>query len=200
MEYLSDVDFRNFINDTLSKSIPTYDEMIRHLRIGERFEESYKMWKYRESFCANFSYAIPCLEALEIIKKYQPILEVGAGSGFWSSLLSRIGCDVIATDTKEWKFDGKHFDVFEMDSVSAVKQFPDRTILTCWPSYSERWAYDFLKIVDKQTVIYIGESDGGCTACNRFHRLLNDSFELIEGYHIPQWYGMHDYLMVYRKK
>jgi hypothetical protein len=192
--------FVNFVNETFSKSIPTREEIINHFEIKEGFNISQSQWRYRDEFCKNFSYAIPCIEALEIIKKYEPILEVGAGSGFWSSLISRMGCDVIATDIKKWKFNYKYFDILEMNSVSAVEQFPDRTILTCWPSYGESWAYDFLKIVDKQTVIYIGESAGGCTGCDEFHELLKDSFELIDEYNIPQWYGLHDYLTVYKRK
>ena len=47
-----------------------------------------------------FSWAIPCEEALQTIKKYGPICEVGAGSGYWASLLADRGVDIEAYDTR----------------------------------------------------------------------------------------------------
>lgn len=35
----------------------------------------------------KYSYAIPNHDALSIIKKYGPIVEIGSGSGYWAHLL-----------------------------------------------------------------------------------------------------------------
>jgi len=48
--------------------------------------------------CHLYAYAIPTHAALERISWYSPVLEIGAGTGYWASLLSKIGCDVIAYD------------------------------------------------------------------------------------------------------
>ena len=46
-----------------------------------------------------YSFAIPCESALEFMKDYSPICEMGAGSGYWAKLLADRGVDIIAYDT-----------------------------------------------------------------------------------------------------
>ncbi|KAL3666792.1 hypothetical protein V7S43_008412 [Phytophthora oleae] len=46
----------------------------------------------------KYSWAIPDERALQIIKHYGPIVEMGAGSGYWARLLQLRGVDVVAYD------------------------------------------------------------------------------------------------------
>uniref|UniRef100_A0AAV1UJU6 Uncharacterized protein n=1 Tax=Peronospora matthiolae TaxID=2874970 RepID=A0AAV1UJU6_9STRA len=46
----------------------------------------------------RYSWAIPDERALQIIKHYGPIVEMGAGSGYWARLLQDRGVDVVAYD------------------------------------------------------------------------------------------------------
>jgi hypothetical protein len=48
-------------------------------------------------------------------------------------------------------------------------------------------------------VAYVGEGDGGCTADDRFHRVLAERWSEVETVPIPQWYGLHDRLEIYRR-
>lgn len=47
---------------------------------------------------ARYSYAIPDLTALNILAEHGPILEIGAGTGYWAYLLRQRGVDVAAFD------------------------------------------------------------------------------------------------------
>lgn len=144
----------------------------------------------------EFSFAIPCSEALDLIKSYGPILEVGSGSGFWANLLSKIGCDIIATDLDKQSFERKFFDVEIIDGVSAVQKYPNRTVLSCWPDFGLKWPAKMLEYLDQ--IIYIGDFYG-CTACDEFHKKLENEFEKINSYEIPVWDRGFDQLYVYRR-
>ncbi|KAG2767913.1 hypothetical protein PC129_g1200 [Phytophthora cactorum] len=50
------------------------------------------------SVAMKYSWAIPDERALQIIKHYGPIVEMGAGSGYWARLLQLRGVDVVAYD------------------------------------------------------------------------------------------------------
>ncbi|KAG7397358.1 hypothetical protein PHYBOEH_000870 [Phytophthora boehmeriae] len=50
------------------------------------------------SVAMKYSWAIPDERALQIIKHYGPIVEMGAGSGYWARLLQLRGVDIVAYD------------------------------------------------------------------------------------------------------
>ena len=156
----------------------------------------------RSQFVKKYSFAIPSQEALQLISRYSPILEVGAGSGLWSKLLMDMDCDVIATDIDSAK-DPNHFKkkfckINSMSAWAAVKRYGSRNIFISWPSYGAEWALKMLREVRDQYVIYIGE--GECCATDGFFELLGKEFFHIESMAIPQFDGVYDYLKVWRKK
>ena len=97
-----------------------------------------------------------------------------------------------------------------IDPVSALEALEEygavRTLLTVWPSYNESWPAQAVKEYTKkggQTIIYVGEGSGGCTADNEFHDFLEDEkgpWELKECIDIPVWEYIHDRLYIYVRK
>ena len=88
------------------------------------------------------------------------------------------------------------------------------------PSYDEPWTDRVLDLYAGDTVIYVGEGAGGCTGTGRMHALLGDEaycwhdlpdahchcgvgtaarFKQVADVEIPQWWGIHDRLGVYRR-
>lgn len=51
-----------------------------------------------ESLCRRYSWALPSQEMLDLIAKYQPIIEMGAGTGYWAWLLRQMGVQIRACD------------------------------------------------------------------------------------------------------
>lgn len=45
-----------------------------------------------------YSWGVISRHAVDIIKQYSPVLEVGAGNGYWAYELARHGVDIVATD------------------------------------------------------------------------------------------------------
>jgi hypothetical protein len=164
--------------------------------------------KYRPSrrreFTAKYSWAIPNDEAIAAIVACGPVVEIGAGSGYWAKLISDAGGDIIAFDESGkhgYDFDEQWFPV-QFGSVEKAAEHSDRALMLCWPNYDSPFAMDCLQAYTGDTVIYIGEGGWGCTADDDFHAELEDSgkWELQEDdVDIPQWAGIHDNLWIYKR-
>lgn len=72
-------------------------------------------------------------------------------------------------------------------------------LMLCWPPYGEPMAMDALRGYRGQHVIYIGELGGGCTADDAFHSELATKWHFVEELPIPQWWGIHDSVYIYRR-
>lgn len=182
----------------------------------------------------RFSFAVPNSAALDAITEHSPggVVEIGAGGGYWAMLLQRRGVDVVAYDPQppgvgdsDWH-SGTAWTAVHLGDHTQTAEHPTRTLLLCWPSYDEPWPAQALEAFDGETVVYIGEGPGGCTADDRFHALLGEPsncwhydddyneppclddcsanvtplFSNIADVAIPQWAGIHDQLRVYRRR
>lgn len=52
----------------------------------------------RDWCCHLYSYAVPTRAAISVLARYKPLVEMGAGLGFWTSLLRNCGVDILAYD------------------------------------------------------------------------------------------------------
>lgn len=162
----------------------------------------------RPSLIRKYSFAIPDHKALLAIKECGPIVEVGAGSGYWARELHDIGVDIVAYDAKEerWGWECSWFPVTKARGQDVVAQHSDRAMFLCWPSYSETWAYETLKAYVEgggRTVIYVGEGSYGCCADEDFFQYLDgvQQLDTAKEYHlIPTHYGINDHLCITRVK
>lgn len=159
----------------------------------------------RDLFIHEFGFAILTRAAVNFIRPYGPLVEIGAGTGYWSYELAKAGIDIVATDrlppglgNNKW-FKKQWCDVIAMDAVQAIKAYPRRTLLTCWPSLNELWATKTLKAFRGEFVLYEGEHRGA-TADDTFHDLLEQDFEIVNEFSVPIFYGLHDSLVAWRRK
>ncbi len=157
-----------------------------------------------------FAWAIPNDAALDVIAAEAPILEVCAGTGYWSRLLRDRGVDVVATDLLEP--DG-HFagitwtDVEPLDAAEAAARYTrvdartTRTLLLVWPPMSDVADRALAEFENRggETVIYVGEGRRGCTGDDGFHARLDRGWAVDVDVAIPHFFGLHDYLAVYRR-
>jgi hypothetical protein len=177
------------------------------------FEGEMKAMRRRTEFVYEYAWAIPTKAALDVLEQLAPIVEVGAGGGYWAMLLRGRGVDVVAYDARpgpvasatefvdhtrrSWS------EVLEGDAAAAGDH-PDRTLFLCWPPYDDNMGHHALKAyldAGGKTLVHVGE-DYGCTANEAFFTLLDERMREDEGLQrgIPQWPGVHDYLSVHRAK
>ena len=137
-----------------------------------------------EALTAQYAFAIPTDQALAAIQRHSPngIVEIGAGTGYWASLVHTLGVPVTAydpappmsPDNKWFHSSAAWFDVQQGDET-VVDRHGDRTLLIVWPTRDQTWPADALDryfAAGGDTLIYVGEGPGGRTGDARFHALL----------------------------
>lgn len=177
---------------------------------NQNYMKKYEEKRDRSSLCQKYSFAIPTEEALEEIVKYSPIIEIGAGNGYWAHLIEQYGGKIVAFDNNErnneWSkhekkvyFVNDWFDV-KYGNEKEIDNYPDHTLFLCWIEYCGEYGLNCLKKYKGKYFIHIGESLGGCCATDEFFSYLEASFKEIESPYIPRWYGIHDYLTIYERR
>lgn len=159
----------------------------------------------RGTLTQKYGFAIPNQQALDFIASWSPIVEIGAGTGYWAHLLQEMEVDITAYDNfsgfgeNQYGFGPVWMNVLKGNSASA-KHHPDRTLFLCWPDYQSMFAANCLKYYRGNRLIYIGEGMGGCTGSDHFHKKLKDEWECVESIRIPTWPGLHDFLAAFERK
>ena len=134
--------------------------------IEERFE-------WRTCLCTYFAWAVPNETAIQAIASLnQPILEIGAGTGYWAWLLTQRNVDIAAYDLVDSHAGEKHryrHGLVQDGSVEQVscEDHAGRTLMLCWPDIvgdeastdADRGSFgaDTLKAYKGNTVIHVGE-------------------------------------------
>jgi hypothetical protein len=179
----------------------------------------------RTALCACFAYAIPNGAAIDRLVSAGPLLEVGAGLGYWARLIRDAGGDILAVD-RDWsagsgksgfnpenRFHGEDNEawtsvVLVHDCVGTVRDHPERTLFLCWPPYgspdapepADGWFdAECLKAYSGEVFILVGEI-GGCTGSPAFARDLDERWERVELIELPTWPRVHDEMHVFRRK
>lgn len=147
----------------------------------------------RDFACRMYSFAVPTYEAVQAISEWSPIIEIGAGTGYWANLIKVAGADVIALDTHppNLKFNlyhGRytpHTDILK-GSHSNLQNYPNHTLFLCYPPPDNTMALDALSSYTGETVIHVGEWFGD-TGTLKFQQLLEKEFTLIQKILLPNW-------------
>lgn len=162
----------------------------------------------RHTLTGRFAWAVPSSQALDVIARHSPIVEMGAGTGYWAHLLRERGVDVIAYDkcvpgtngkANSWHKTATTYTDVRLGTPGVLKRHPDRTLFLCWPPYAEQMAYESVRIWKGETLIYIGEESGGCTANDRFFKYVGRHFREVCSVAIPHWWTVHDSLQIYER-
>ena len=170
-----------------------------------------KPYRIKVELKRKYGFAIPNRDAVETMQKYAPILEAGAGTGYWAEVLRRQGIDVLAIDNLSGKYSFwldaaiafEPYNGTQILNTDAIKEIPkhlERSLFLCWPDYHVSFAYDCVQAFTGKFICYVGEPYNGCTGDKAFHDLLESDFDFIHSIDIPQWWGLHDYLQVCERK
>lgn len=91
-----------------------------------------------------------------------PILEVGAGSGFFSRQLRAFGVSVRVTDNYSWSNHVPYnpAEVEQIDAAAALKRYSPSVVLTCWSPPGNQYEAQIFKTRSVRHVLAIGPCDG----------------------------------------
>jgi hypothetical protein len=182
-----------------------YDRLARSRRLyAKRSDRVDRRW----ALSSVYAFAIPTDEALALIASFGPVVEIGAGTGYWAMLLRSRGCDVLAYDElgaawEGWFPAGTTYTEVEKGDVDKAAEHADRTLLLVWPPYASTMVLDALTAYREaggRRLIYVGEPHGGCTGDDGFHEALDADWAETHKLTIPQWLEISDYLAVYERR
>ena len=158
----------------------------------------------RQELVQKYAWAIPNSKAIKLISEYGPIIEIGAGRGYWASLIANyaeIVCfDKLTPPHFYANNSEKQYHPIQIGDASTLIEYPDYTLFLCWPPYNNFLAADCLKKYSGEYFIYVGESEGGCNAEEEFFNILDKNYRSIMRVDIPQFDIVHDYLRIFKRK
>jgi len=186
-------------------------------RLGNRIMRAYETMKQAQH---QYAWAIPDDAAIELLVEHSPIVEIGAGRGYWASLIQAAGGEVVCYDKNPpdtstenmWcppdghptpfqtvaRIETPVFIEIHLGGPESVLGHQGRTLFLCWPPMS-KMAHEAVVNYTGDTVVYVGEGPGGCTANDAFFEHMEKYFDE-EEHTIPFWEGLHDYLAVFTRK
>lgn len=174
---------------------------------GPRVVRFIEAMKRRFIYSDQYAWAIPTDDAIAILREHSPLVEVGAGRGYWARLAAEAGVDILAYDQyppgggeqNRWHHSPTtFFNVAKADAEVAGKH-PDRTLFLCWPPWGMDVASRALRSYRGDTVIYVGD-EGLSSGTPEFYQELAAAFTKVRVLAIPQWPGIRDRLEVWQRR
>lgn len=180
----------------------------------------------RKFYIQKYAHAIPTNAALKTIAELAPIIEIGAGTGYWASLLRQQAVDILCYDqnppglpsTLNRYHEGATCwtEVLSGDD-SAIDLHPQRTLLLCWPPPHDDMPFRALQRYQGEYFIYIGElpaDENGCLylmeagkpirkgvmITHHFVAELHSYWELLRCVELPHWEICWDNLYVFKRR
>ncbi|TNF26595.1 MAG: hypothetical protein EP319_13450 [Deltaproteobacteria bacterium] len=184
----------------------------------DAMEKYLDLFNYRLMLTRKYAWAVPDDVAIKLISEFSPLIEVGAGIGYWAKLISEAGGDILAFDTEDnWQtmkiagdfeaiskktgieIDLGHrwFDV-QVGDENTIKQYPDRTLFLCWPPFQSEMGLNCLKNYSGEYFIFVGE-DARASNNESFEAYLSANFNKIIDHPIPKYEGITDSLKIFQR-
>ena len=109
----------------------------------------------RDRFNLLFGSTILNSPTLQELTAYGPLLEINAGTGYWSMELQNEDVDIIPVDhspnSNPWTR------IRPITGRQAMLEYPDRSIMLHWPP-GETWPRDMLRTFQGRHIILVGEN------------------------------------------
>lgn len=197
--------------------INPYWDVVRQLPVDElsRYRPEVNAWDGRhfglpvdrQDLAYTYAFAIPSPADIAFLVEQldgRPVIELGAGTGYWAWQLSQSFVDVLAFDNNLWSKGGRligtQYHPVHEGSIEQLELHANRVLMLCWPDYDTTFAADALTDYTGDLLVYIGEGPGGCCGDDHFGDLLTDQWEHVgsSSGHI-NFTGIHSDVGVYRR-
>lgn len=143
----------------------------------------------RQELVEEYGWSIPNEEVLTYIANaFSEIAEIGAGEGYWASLLDKRGVTVHAFDPET---EQTWYDVRRASLDTVENYVEDNPTLLVWPPANDSLAVDVLDARPSH-LLYVGEQRDGCTANDEFFDRLTNEYEPVHKVELPSYVGVDD--------
>ena len=139
----------------------------------------------------KYSWAIPDRRSLKILSSFSPLIEIGAGKGYWASLLRDKDVDIVAFDNDKDNKDTFTTVALGNEKILKNKSYKNRNLFLCYPDENYELAIKCLENFDGEHIIHVGEliygektksssqSPWGRSSSSIFQVLLMEEFHCI---------------------
>lgn len=168
-----------------------------------------KLYSKKDQFRKGISWHIPSQSLIDCLVDHSPIVSVGSGLGFTEKKAIISGANIVMTDIAPsehnlWckpESNEDYREIISLGAKEAVLLYPDRNVFMAWPPYDDPMAFEVANAMQVgRFLIYVGESEGGCTGDASFFQLLRTNFiEIEDNLYVPSWSGIYDSGHVYQK-
>jgi hypothetical protein len=165
-------------------------------------DSSLSLHLLRDEAIKQFGFGLPSKELLDTLERYQPILEVGAGTGYLTRLMRNRGIDVIGTDIGfGQRFTCGTHDPWQLrlPAKMAVRRYRDCTVFCSWPSLYETWFRQALRAMRIGQKLVVIEEDA-CAEDSAWEYRDQSFDELGDWIPLPAWPMLNDRCRAYVKK
>jgi hypothetical protein len=191
---------------------PYLEKFNTYRRASRKASGAFSVWnlEHRDKLRKEFSYSVADDETVSTVASYcrdKPLIDIGAGTGYWSYLLDQMGIECHAYDTEPYEniyCNGHWYNVVKgaPEDIKA-RNYTSANVFLSWPPYSDPLAEEALKLyldlADPGYFIYIGESRGNATGDDGFFDLLESSCYKLRAIQNPHYSGLHDQVEIYKK-
>lgn len=159
-------------------------------------------WDVRDALVHRYAWSTPTEEALREVMAHGPVVEMGAGAGYWTWLMRGLGGSVVALDKHAdgslnmWNPSGHTWTEVMCGEPRHLAGYRDRTLFLCWPILGGM-AAQCLREWRGEVLVYIG--DPRFTADEEFHEALSDSYVRVKVVEMPSWPTVDDRLEVWKR-
>jgi len=183
----------------------------------------------RQHLSRKYAFGVPGNSALDCLARYQPLVEIGAGTGYWARCLRERGVDIVAYDVmgdawRSWfrpsilletRHGGARAIVARPHPEQAepvlwtevlqggpevLQRHAERTLLLCWPDPWSGFDEASLLAYPGEYVAVVGEPGEGGPGSAGFRAQLQRSWRRIEAVPVPRWHSSRDRLCVYARR
>lgn len=178
----------------------TPDDGFQGAKFRNAMEDVKRTTRARDQLSRYYAYAVPDGQAIEAIKGLnRPVVEMGAGGGYWAWLLRQAGVEVVAFDVYDrlnpWCM--RYWTDVQKGTPESLQQYPDHALLLCWPVFDDEVARSCLDFYPGDTLIYIGQEQGRNKDDDSFFAWLRFAWRVRRHVAIPSWPGLQDQMWVY---
>ncbi|MBF6174281.1 hypothetical protein [Nocardia blacklockiae] len=187
---------------------------------GGRTQGSARLGFAQTILQAAYAYAIPSPETIGWLSEFcagHPVVELGAGRGYWAAQLVNAGLEVDAYDseppdsTENASFGQAVGQLDVWATVDDLEAYATRSanesdvLFLCWPpGWGNTMASEALaafEAADGERLVYIGEQKGGKTGDNAFFDALADRWTLSsEDPGFVSWWNLSDRAQAWVRK
>jgi hypothetical protein len=182
-----------------------FDSLMPEWRVPPQLRKlTFERYVLRQWMVAKYAWAIPTTEAIEVLAAHSPLVEMGAGTGYWAWLVRQAGGDILAFDRypppdgrNRWHAGEQQWTEVKPGGPRLLARHPGRTLFLCWPPEGEPMMAQCVDAYTGDTLIYAGEPPAGATGSADGGPLAG--WEPIRSVQLPQWESVGDLMIVFRR-